>query len=72
MKIQIRVKTSSRIEAVEKQADGSYRVAVNAPPVEGRANEAVIEVLARHFGVPKSSLRIVSGHKGKNKVVEIP
>ncbi len=52
-------------------SDGSYRVAVNAPAIEGKANEAVIKALADYFSVSKSSVKIVRGTKGKRKVVEI-
>jgi uncharacterized protein len=71
MKLQITVKPNSRKPGVEKLPDGSYRVAVNAPPREGRANEEVIEALADFFGVRKSCVRIVLGSSGKKKVVEI-
>ena len=44
---------------------------VPEPPEDGRANEAVIELLAEHFDVPKGSLRIVRGHTSRQKVIEI-
>ncbi|HSA58623.1 MAG TPA: DUF167 domain-containing protein [bacterium] len=71
MRIEITVKPGSRRPGVEKLPDGTYRVAVNAPPREGRANEAVIEALAGYFDVPKSSIRIRMGSSGRKKVVEI-
>ena len=48
-----------------------YRVSVTAPPHEGKANEAVIELLAKHFGIAKSRILILRGTKGKKKLVEI-
>ncbi len=71
MKISVLVKPNSRKESVERLSDGALEVRVNAPPVEGQANEAVIEALARHFSVPKSAVSIVRGARGKKKVVEI-
>lgn len=68
MKITVMVKPNSRKEAVEPQADGTYIVRVNAPPIEGRANERVVELLSEHFSRPKSSIRLVSGAQGKRKV----
>ncbi len=71
MKITIKVKTNAKRNAVETGQGGELRVLVAAPPQEGRANEAVIEVLAGHFKVPKSHVAIVGGFKSKNKVVRI-
>jgi len=44
---------------------------VNAPPVDGAANEAVVEVLAEALGVPRRLIRIVTGESSRSKVVEI-
>lgn len=71
MKHTIAVKTNAKKNAVEQTADGSLRVFVKAPPQEGRANEAVIEVLAAHFKVPKSRVAIVGGFKSKMKIINI-
>ena len=51
--------------------DGVLRVRVSAPPVDGAANEALLRLLAKRFGVPRSALRIVSGETSRMKVVEI-
>lgn len=71
MKISVIVKPNSRKESVERLADGTYQVRVNAPPIEGRANEAVVEVIARYFSVPKSAVTILKGTTGKRKIVEV-
>ncbi|MBI4212431.1 MAG: DUF167 domain-containing protein [Deltaproteobacteria bacterium] len=68
MKITIIVKTNARHEKVETLPDGSYRVSVNCPPIEGRANEAVIKLLAEFFERPKSSIQLLHGEKGRKKV----
>jgi uncharacterized protein (TIGR00251 family) len=70
MKIRVKVKPNSRIEEVIQEGD-SFTVRVKEPPKEGKANEAVIKLLAEHFGVPKSQVRILIGFKSKNKVVEV-
>lgn len=49
----------------------ALRVRVNAPPVDGAANEAVVEVLARALGVPRRAVSIVAGHGSRSKVVEV-
>jgi uncharacterized protein len=46
-------------------------VRVAAPPEGGRANEAVLELLACRLGVPKGSLTLVSGHSGRDKIVQV-
>jgi uncharacterized protein (TIGR00251 family) len=72
LKIQVKVKPRSKTEDVTKEMDGDvYVVRVKEPPVEGRANRAVVRLLAKHLGVPESRLRIVSGFSSKNKVVEV-
>lgn len=70
LKYSITVKPNAKKEGVEAVADG-FVVRVNAPPIEGRANERVIELMAKHLGVPKSRLEIVSGLRGKRKVLSV-
>jgi len=70
MKIQVKVKPNSKSEGVT-QEEYNFIVEVKEPPKEGRANQAVTKLLAQHFGVPQSQVRILSGFKSKNKVVEI-
>ena len=47
------------------------KVRLQARAVDGKANEALIDFLARHFGVPRRSVRILSGLKSRQKRVEI-
>jgi uncharacterized protein (TIGR00251 family) len=70
MKIQVKVKPNSRTEEVS-QEENSFTVKVKEPAREGKANQAVIKLLAEHFGVPKSRVTILSGFSSKNKVVEV-
>jgi uncharacterized protein (TIGR00251 family) len=70
MKIQVKVKPSSKTEEVNQEGD-SFIIKVKEPPREGKANQAVIKLLAEHFGVPKSQVRILSGYGSRNKVVEV-
>ena len=46
-------------------------VYLHARPHDGEANKSLIAVLAKHFGVPKSSVKIVLGQKSRTKIVEI-
>lgn len=70
MKINVKVITRSAREEVVEQA-GGYTVRVRAAPQEGKANEAVVRLLARHFGLPGSAVSIVRGFTVRNKVVEV-
>ena len=71
MKIHVTVTPRAKRPGVEMATDGSVRVKVSAPAEDGRANTAVIEALAKHFDVPKSSVTIVRGHASRTKLVEI-
>jgi len=70
MKIRVKVKPNSRTEELSHEGD-SFTVKVKEPAKEGRANQAVIKLLAEHFSVPKSQVRILSGFRSRNKVIEI-
>ncbi len=56
---------------VEVLEDGALRLYVRAPAVEGKANKAAIELLAAHFGVSKSSVRLTGGATSRFKRFEI-
>jgi uncharacterized protein (TIGR00251 family) len=70
VKIQVKVKPSSKIEELS-QEENSFIVKVKEPPKEGKANQAVIKLLAEHFGIPQSQIKILSGFRSRNKVVEV-
>lgn len=71
MRLSVTVKPNSPREGVRSSSDGRLIVSVNAPPREGKANEALIRVLAEHFAVPKSCVRIVHGAHSRSKLVQI-
>src|SRR3989338_8282509 len=52
--------------------DGFLRVRITAPPVEGKANKALIAFLADAWNVSQSSIRIVRGETSREKVLEVP
>lgn len=58
-------------EGVGPVVGDRLRIAVNAPPVDGKANEAVVRVLAGALGVPKSAIEIVRGETGRRKTLRI-
>lgn len=51
--------------------DGTLRVRIAAPPVEGKANSALISFLAKVFGVRKNKVEIVAGEKGLDKIISV-
>jgi len=71
MKIIVRVEPQSRERKIEKLGALCYKVRTTKPAREGRANADVIEILSKYFNVSKSSIEIVSGHRGKEKIVII-
>jgi hypothetical protein len=60
-----------RTEVAGVLEDGTLRIRVTAPPVEGRANSALVEFLAEVLGTRKSRVEIVAGEKGLDKIVTI-
>jgi uncharacterized protein (TIGR00251 family) len=52
-------------------ADAVFRIALAAPPVEGRANEALILYLADVLDVPRSAVEVITGQQSRNKVVRV-
>ena len=69
MKIYLQPK-SSRNEVVGPCRDG-IKIKVTAPPVEGKANEALIRFLAKELGIASSSIEIIKGHHSREKTVKI-
>jgi uncharacterized protein (TIGR00251 family) len=61
---------AARTELVGKHGDG-WKARVAAPPERGRANEALVQLLAGALEVPASSVRVVGGRSGRTKVVEV-
>jgi hypothetical protein len=61
---------SSRSRIVGRYGDG-WKVAVAAAPERGRANEAVVELLADALGLARRDVSVVSGHTGREKIVEL-
>lgn len=66
----VRVIPKARQNDVSLDADGTIRIHTTAAPSDGAANDAVIKMLAKHFDVPKSSIRIIRGATSQNKVIE--
>ncbi len=71
MLIRVRVVPNSRKPYISNTAGGTYKVKVDAPARDNEANERLVEILADHFGVRKSSINIVKGAHSRDKSIEI-
>lgn len=70
MQISVRVKPGVKgATRLEKQEDGSYVAFLHARAHDGEANKALVELVSDSFGVPKTSITIVSGAKSRNKTL---
>ena len=72
VRISVKAKPGSKQgDKVVETTEGSFDVHLKQKPVDGKANEALIKVLAKHFGVRQNDVEIVSGFTSKMKIVEI-
>lgn len=72
MKISIKVTPRSSVnEVVEKMPDGTLKIKLKAAPVDGAANDALIELLSDYYKKPKSAFVIKTGKTSRRKIVEI-
>src|SRR5215813_7607084 len=67
----VRVTPRASRDAVGPVVAGSLTLRVAAPPVEGEANQAVIELIASALGLPKRAVQILRGERGRRKVVRV-
>lgn len=68
--LEVRVKPRARTTGVTLHGDTTLVVAVNEAPVDGKANAAVIALLAKKLGIAKSSITIMRGQSGRTKVLK--
>lgn len=71
MRISINVKTRHKRPSVAQLTPLAYEVRVAEPPIDGRANDAVISALAKYFGIKRNKITIVAGHTRPNKTIEL-
>jgi len=69
--IQIKVKPNSRTTLLEQNDDGTWLAQIKSPPVDGKANEELIALVAKHFRCRKSEVSIKSGGSSRIKLVQI-
>lgn len=71
MKIFVSVKPKARQDKIEKIDENHYKVSVTEPPVEGRANKAVMNALSEFLGTSKINITLIGGATSREKVFEI-
>ena len=69
--IQVRVKPGARQSVLSQVEDGTWLAHVKSPPIEGKANDELVALVARHFGCRRSAVSIRSGASGRTKLVRI-
>lgn len=71
MRLSVRVKPGTKgISRLEQQEDGSYVAFLHARAHDGEANKALLELVSKEFRVAKTGIKIVSGEKSRQKVLE--
>ena len=71
MQIIVKAKAGARENKIEEIGENQFRVSVTEPPVQGRANNAIINLLAEHFEVSRSDIKLTSGFRSREKTFEI-
>jgi uncharacterized protein len=69
--ITVRVKPSSRVSLLEQQEGGVWLAQLRSPPIDGKANEELLALVARHFGCRKSAVSLKSGASARTKLVRV-
>jgi uncharacterized protein len=69
--IQVKVKPNARISVLEQAPGGTWVAQIKSAPIDGKANEELIALVARHFECRKSCVSIKSGAAGRMKLVRI-
>lgn len=72
LRIEVRLTPRAGTDLVDGVRGGILRCRVAAPPVEGAANDALLQLLARELGLPPTSLRLINGERGRHKIVALP
>jgi uncharacterized protein (TIGR00251 family) len=69
--LQVRVKPNAKVASLVQEADGTWHARLKSPPVDGKANQELIALVARHFRCPKSAVVIRRGAGGRTKVLRV-
>jgi uncharacterized protein (TIGR00251 family) len=69
--LQVKVKPNARQSSLQELDDGSWAAQLKSPPVDGKANEELLALVARHFGCRRTAVSLRHGASGRLKLVVI-
>ena len=69
--LRVKVKPSSRSSSLTQETDGTWRAQLKSPPVDGKANEELVALIATHFKCRKANVVIKSGASGRIKLIRV-
>lgn len=69
--VAVRLKPGARTDEITGERDGRLLVSVSAPPIDGRANEALCRLLAKRAGVARGTVQIIRGARSRDKLVRV-
>jgi uncharacterized protein (TIGR00251 family) len=69
--LQVKVKPNARTSSLSQSSEGSWFAELKAAPVDGKANQELIALVAEHFGCAKAAVSIKSGAAGRMKLVQV-
>jgi hypothetical protein len=69
--LRVKVKPNARASSLQRAADGSWLARLKSPPVDGKANEELVALVAEHFHCRKSDVLIKSGASARIKVLKV-
>jgi hypothetical protein len=67
----VRIQPRASKNGMTRLADGTLKIRLTAPPVDGAANEALVRFLAEAFSVSRCQVEILSGHRGRQKIIRV-
>ena len=69
--LQVKVRPRAKASSLEQVPDGTWVAKLKAPPVDGKANEELVALVAEHFGCHKAAVTIKTGTSGRLKLVQV-
>ncbi|HEY6928069.1 MAG TPA: DUF167 domain-containing protein [Thermoanaerobaculia bacterium] len=69
--LRVRVKPNARSSSLERQPDGTWVAKLKSPPVDGKANQELIALVAQRFRCHKAAVRVKAGASGRLKLLEV-